>query len=439
MLVSKPQREKNSAQQFARNKAFFCYTALMTEAVLYITLFLALFFQIFALLTFLSRDARMRRDKQRIESNFPHVAVIVPCYNEETTIGGTVESLLKLDYPSDKLDIFLINDGSKDGTAAVMDTYTTHPQITVIHKENGGKHTGLNIGIERTAAEFVGCLDADSFVHPGALKEVLAHFDDPRVAAVTASMTVHEPKNILQRMQFAEYLAGVALRHIFAAVNGLYVTPGPFSFYRKSVFQEVGGFRYGHQTEDMEMAMRLQKHGYKIENAPRAQVFTQAPRTVWALVKQRTRWTSGFMRNSYDYRGLMLNPKYSVLGLMVMPLAVLAIASGLALFVLFLVDTARFMARTITTQGDVPWTHSLTLAFPQFDWFYLPITGLFLLGIIGVAIVVVTLYIGKHISGTKRSIALDLAWYIAFYSFIAPLWLLRSTRDVILGYNRAWR
>lgn len=404
---------------------------------MYVTLFLALYFQTFALLTFLSRDARLRREKARIESGFPKVAVVVPCWNEESTIGGTVASLLALDYPKDKMEILLVNDGSTDNTKMVMDAYIGHPSITVIHKENGGKHTAVNLGIERTDAEFIGCLDADSFVHPGALKEVLAHFDDPTVAAVTASMTVHEPENMLQRMQYAEYLAGVALRHIFATVNGLYVTPGPFSFYRTSVFAHVGGFRHGHQTEDMEMAMRLQVHGYKIENAPRAQVFTKAPKTVWGLVKQRTRWTSGFMRNSYDYRNLIMNPKYGVLGLLVMPLGVVALAASMALFILTLVDTSRTIARTISMQGDVPWLHSLSM--PTLDWFYLPLSGIFLLGIVGIGIVITIMLIGKRISGSKKDIALDMVWYVLFYSFIAPLWLFRSARDVALGYNRAWR
>jgi len=409
----------------------------MTETILYITLFLALYFQVFSLLTYLSRDARERRLKPCATCDFPTVAVIVPCWNEETTVKGTVESLLALDYPRDKLEILLINDGSTDGTKAVMDTFAHHPHITIIHKENGGKHSAVNLGIERTHAEFVGCLDADSFVHPGALKEVIPHFEDPSVAAVTASMSVHNPRNPLERMQYAEYLAGIALRHILASVNGLYVTPGPFSFYRKSIIEKVGGFRHGHQTEDMEMAMRLQKHGYKIENAPRAQVYTKAPRTVWGLVKQRTRWTSGFMRNAYDYRALIGNPRYGVLGLLVLPLGVLAIVAGLGLFTMTIIDTTRMVANLIATQGDVPIAY--TFSVPQFDWFYVPITSILLLGIIGVGIVATTMAIGKRVSGVSGSVGQSLIWYILLYSFISPLWLLRSTRDVVFSINRSWR
>ena len=409
----------------------------MTATALYVTLFLAIYFQTFALLTYLSKDARIRRNKARLESDFPSVAVMVPCWNEETTIGGTVESLLALDYPKDKIEIVLINDGSTDNTRRVVEQYANHPNITVIHKENGGKHSAVNLGIASTNAEFVGCLDADSFVHPGALREIIPHFEDTQVAAVTASMTVHDPKTMLQRMQYAEYLAGVAMRHIFATVNGLYVTPGPFSFYRKRILDTIGGFRHGHQTEDMEMAMRLQTHGYKIENAPRAQVYTKAPRTLGSLVKQRTRWTSGFMRNAYDYRALFGNPKYGVLGLMVLPLGVMAIIAGLGLFVLTIVDTTRAVAAAIVTQGQVPW--SFNFAVPSFDWFYLPLSGLVLLGFVGLVTAVTTMFIGKHISGSERRFGADVVWYVALYSLVAPLWLFRSVHDVALGYSRSWR
>ena len=153
------------------------------EVLTYPFLFIAVFFEVFLLVTFLSQPAKTRR-AQVLSTKTPNVAVIVPCWNEEKTIKGTVDSLLALDYPKDKLTIVLVDDGSTDGTAKVMDTFIGNPQITVIHKENGGKHTAVNLGIEKSPqAEFVGCLDADSFVAPDALREIIGYFDDPKVAA----------------------------------------------------------------------------------------------------------------------------------------------------------------------------------------------------------------------------------------------------------------
>ncbi len=134
-------------------------------------------------------------------------------------------------------------------------------------------------------------------------------------------------------MQHAEFVLGIALRHTLASVNGRHVAAGPFSLYRRSVRMELGGFRFGHQTEDMEMALRIQKAGYAIDSAPRARVYTKVPRSVPALIKQRTRWTSGFLRNvSQEYRSPVGNPRYGALGMIVLPLGFLALIGGLVAF-----------------------------------------------------------------------------------------------------------
>lgn len=409
----------------------------MTEVILFPTLFIALFVQVFALLTFISRDARERREKEKIGGSFPRVAVVVPCFNEEQTIRATVESLLALDYPREHLELILVNDGSTDNTRAIMDSYHGQPSITVIHKENGGKHTALNAALEKTNAEFIGCLDADSFVSTDALREVIAYFDNPKVAAVTASMTVHAPSTVIQHMQYAEYLIGITLRHVLASINGLYVTPGPFSFYRKSVLDMVGGFTEGHRTEDMEMALRLQRNEYWIENAPRALVSTTAPRTLWALIKQRTRWTSGFMRNAFDYRDLFFNYRHGVLGLLVLPSGILAIITSLTLFFFVLYDLINGITTTLTTIGEVPLSH--LLALPTLDWFYIPITASVLFGVLGILSTMLIMGIGRHITRTTRPLLRDALSFFIFYAFIAPLWILRAARDVALGYHRAWR
>ena len=201
------------------------------EVLAYPFLFIAIFFESFVLVTFLSKPARDRRLLVAKQTPTPKVAIIVPCWNEETTVAGTVESLLALDYPADKLSLILVNDGSADGTGAAIDRFAAHPRITALHKENGGKYTAMNLGIAHAGdAEIIGFLDADSFVAPDALREVADAFNEPGTMAVTASMSIHQPRTLLQRMQYAEYTLAITLRHVFASINGLYVTPGPFSF-----------------------------------------------------------------------------------------------------------------------------------------------------------------------------------------------------------------
>lgn len=409
------------------------------ELLAYPFVFIGLYFEVFMLLTFLSAPAKERRLRAPATET-PPVAIIVPCWNEETTIHGTVESLLALDYPKDKLQIILVNDGSTDNTKVVMDEYIGNPQITVLHKENGGKHTAINAGIMLAKdAEFVGCLDADSFVAPDALREMMPCFDEPNVAAATPAMSVFQPKNLLEQMQNAEYIIGIAMRHALSAVNGIYVTPGPFSFYRRSIIEELGGFRHAHQAEDMEMALRIQRAGYEIENAPRSRVYTKVPRTVPKLVKQRTRWTSGFLRNVMtDYRDLVGNPKYGILGLMVLPLGFVAIVGGAFLFFVALIALVQRIISSVALMSGVPLSYALMPRF-SLEWFYVPATFLLLTSVVVGVLSISFVVIGRRVSNTPGKIILGIIGYTFVYAFIAPFWLMRSMYDVFTGKRRAWR
>ncbi len=401
-------------------------------------LFLAIFFESFVLVTLLSKPARAARGRGPVDET-PSVAVIVPCWNEATTIAATCASLLALDYPADKLEIVLVDDGSTDATPAAMTAFEENPRVRIIRKENGGKHTALNAGIAATSAEFVGCLDADSFVEPDALREIIPCFARPEVAAVTAAMSVHQPKNLIQHMQNAEYTFGITLRHTLASINGLYVTPGPFSFYRRSIIDELGGFRHGHQTEDMEMALRLQRSGYEIENAPRARVYTKSPDTALKLIKQRTRWTSGFLRNVLgEYRSLIGNRRRGVLGMLVLPTSIIAIGSSILLFLTMLFELGRSLVAAIEVRAGIPLSYALA-PHGSFDWFYFPASFFILLSLSALLTSLTLIIIGKRISKTPGSIGLGLISYTFLYGLLVPLWLMRATADVTLGKNRGWR
>jgi cellulose synthase/poly-beta-1,6-N-acetylglucosamine synthase-like glycosyltransferase len=407
------------------------------EMLAYPFLFIAIFFESFILVTLLSKPAREARARVPGAAE-PSVAVIVPCWNEAATLAATCDSLLALEYPKEKLEIILVNDGSTDTTPEVMARFEGHPQVRIIHKENGGKHTALNAGIAATHAEFIGCLDADSFVESDALREIVPCFANAQVGAVTAAMSVHRPKNLLQHMQNADYIFGITLRHSIASINGLYVTPGPFSFYRRLVIEKLGGFRYGHQTEDMEMALRIQQAGYGIENALHARVYTKVPSTLMRLVKQRTRWTSGFLRNIFgEYRGLIGNHQYGALGVLMLPTALISIGSGIALFFLMLFELTRHTITALQIRAGIPLLYAF-LPHGSFDWFYFPASLYLLLGAAALLASFSLITIGKRISKTPGNLTLGLVSYTLLYGFIVPLWLLRATTDVAFGKRRGW-
>lgn len=406
------------------------------EYITYPFLFAALYFEVFLVLSFFEQDARRRR-KLTTPLTFPSVAIIVPCYNEEKTIAATADSVLALDYPKEKLSVILVDDGSTDRTAEIVETYRNNSQVTIIHKKNGGKYTALNAGIVASTSEFVGCLDADSFVSPGALMLVMANFDHDKIGAVTSSMSVNAPTSILEKMQEAEYLMGVAMRHTLATWNGLYVTPGPFTIYRKKAFDELGLFRPAHNTEDLEIALRLQRGGWKIQNAPAAGVYTNAPKTLKALVKQRVRWTTGFMRNAFDYRDLIGDPSYGVLGVLVLPIAVTFIFAGVGLFGISTFQSLSSVSNFVIRASEVPL--SFTFAQSISNWFYVPTSGLLFLSGAMALIGLWLIFAGAAIAKKKTNFGISLLWYVILYTFIAVWWRIRAITDVALGIRRSWR
>lgn len=185
------------------------------EVISYIFIFLGLYFEVFLIISFLEKKPI---NKENNNCELPEVTIIVPCFNEQDTISGTIHSLLRLNYPKEKLSIFVINDGSTDNTQKTLEQFRETPQIRLLEKENGGKYTALNLGISLAKTPFIGCLDADSFVNEDALVKMVSHFQDKNIMAVIPSIVVAEPKTFIQKMQKAEYNLGVFIRQALSII-----------------------------------------------------------------------------------------------------------------------------------------------------------------------------------------------------------------------------
>jgi cellulose synthase/poly-beta-1,6-N-acetylglucosamine synthase-like glycosyltransferase len=404
-------------------------------------LFISLYFEIFILVTYLEHHKSLlslKKQAPTVKPDLPGVTIIVPCFNEEKTAGKTIESLLALEYPKDKLRIMAINDGSTDGTVKALEVFASHPQVEILHKENGGKHTVLNMGIARATTEFVGCLDADSYVKPDALVRIIKQFSNPNIMAVVPSLHVHKPETIIQRMQKTEYLIGVLLRSVLAELRALYVTPGPFSIFRKKVFEQIGYYRKAHNTEDMEMAMRMQSHGLRIASAHDAVVYTSSPRTPHKLYKQRVRWTSGFLHNIKDYRGMLLNRKYRHLGGFILPMMLVSSASVILVVSMFGYDMIK-TANDYITHFQAIGYNMFNWTWPNFSWFFIYTSPLVFGGMVAFIIVISFILIGMKLSYGSQVKLFDIACYLCLYSLIAPFWVIRSVANVALSKQAVWR
>jgi cellulose synthase/poly-beta-1,6-N-acetylglucosamine synthase-like glycosyltransferase len=409
------------------------------SGVMFIFLFISLYFEVFLLLSFLVRrtgrgaviaGAHCGREYA------PKVAIVVPCFNEAKTLAGTVRSLLALEYPEGKLEVIIVDDGSTDETLAIAQSFeATAPLVRVFHKKNGGKHSAMNFALERTDAELIGCLDADSTVEKGGLCALVPVFENPQIAAVTPGIHVREPRTILQHMQKVEYRLSIFNRFIFAGLGSVFITPGPFSIFRTSIIRELGAWRYAHSTEDMEMALRIQAAGYSIANAPNAVVHTSTPATLRALFRQRVRWTYGWLRNAIDYRSMLGNASYGNLGLIILPSALISIAAGIYFFIRVLWFTAQDIMHEITR---IEVTGSLPRHF-SFDPFYLPTNALLFLVWASVALILVLICTGSFIGTGRRRPPAATPLFLLFYSFLAPLWLCTALVRAAFKTGVRWR
>lgn len=404
---------------------------------IYFTLFMALYFEVFLLMSYLEKRPAVKT--KILPTRYPTVAMLVPCYNEEKTLAQTVKSLLNLEYPKDKLQVLIIDDGSKDRTRDIGEALAAQYPANVVFysKPNGGKYTALNYGIEHTAAEIVGCLDADSFVATDALLEAVKMFEaQPDTMAITPAMKVYSPHKMLELMQAVEYTFGIFYKKMFDNLSAVNVLPGPFSLYRRDVFNHIGLFRHAHNTEDMEIAFRMHAYGLKIVNAHTAFVYTTVPSTVWGLVKQRTRWSQGFLQNTHDYSYMLFNPRYGNFGMLVLPFSLVAFFAGLytALYALSRTAYSLWQKAYDINATRVP----LHIPAEQLSWFYINTNMMMFVVIAVLSGTLLAIYLGKRIAETDVGIK-SLIAYFALFGFIAPVWLLRAAWGAALARESKWR
>jgi cellulose synthase/poly-beta-1,6-N-acetylglucosamine synthase-like glycosyltransferase len=304
-------------------------------------------------------------------------------------------------------------------------------------KENGGKYTALNFGLSKTTSELVGCMDADSYVDKDMLKNIVTYFLDKETMAVTPSVKVWMPKTIIQLMQKVEYGWGIFIRKMFAYIGALYVTPGPGTIFRKEVFDNLGGYRHAHLTEDMEMALRMQTNRYKIANSHDAFVYTVAPETVRKLYKQKLRWTYGFIKNVIDYRFLFFKRKYGNLGIFILPMASISIIS--ALYVASM--TVIHLGQTIIKEVEKIQTIGFNLRWPEFniDWFSINTEYIAILSLIAFIGMCCIILISRKLAEGRIKIGFDLFYFLVLYTFIAPFWMAKAVYNTLFSVKTNWR
>lgn len=228
---------------------------------------------------------------------------VVPVYNDGMTVGPTIESILRQSVRPQR--VLVVNDGSTDDTAEVLEGFRSKG-VDVLHlPQNVGKTRALDIALRSIETDLVAITDADSIVHHDYVREVLLSFRDPKLDAVGGAVE-SIPHTWVTAARQIEYMLTVHVdRDAEDSMNALIVLPGVSTTYRTSVLREMG-FEFDTIAEDFDLTFRMQRANRKIAMNLRAKVYTSDPPTLKMYYRQLVRW--------YTDLWLVLKKHRSVLG-----------------------------------------------------------------------------------------------------------------------------
>jgi cellulose synthase/poly-beta-1,6-N-acetylglucosamine synthase-like glycosyltransferase/peptidoglycan/xylan/chitin deacetylase (PgdA/CDA1 family) len=247
--------------------------------------------------------ALTRRHYAVVDSPYtPTVTVVIPAYNEENVILGSIETVLASDYPD--LKLIIVDDGSQDHTCERVEAaYADDARVGIIREPNQGKWMALDNAYARIETEIVVAIDADTVIHPDAIRKLVRAFHDPSVGAVAGKVQVGNIGPLLTRLQALEYIVAQNIdRRSAETFNGILVVPGAIGAWRADAVRKAGYYTNQTVTEDADLTVAVLRAGYRVVFEDEAVSITEAPETVRNFLKQRLRWTFGMMQTAWKHR-----------------------------------------------------------------------------------------------------------------------------------------
>ncbi|WP_210593555.1 glycosyltransferase [Streptomyces sp. GESEQ-35] len=227
------------------------------------------------------------------------VSVLVPAYNEAKCIENTVRSLMASEYP---IEVVVIDDGSSDGTARIVEAMGL-PNVRVVRQLNAGKPAALNRGLANARYDIVVMMDGDTVFEPATVRELVQPFGDPRVGAVAGNAKVGNRDSLIGAWQHIEYVMGFNLdRRMYDMLRCMPTIPGAVGAFRRTALERVGGMSDDTLAEDTDITMAMHRDGWRVVYAENARAWTEAPETVQQLWSQRYRWSYGTMQAIWKHR-----------------------------------------------------------------------------------------------------------------------------------------
>lgn len=391
------------------------------DLLFYTTMYLSLFVSLFWFSVVFSYERKKRA------MPLSQLTILVPAYNKAATIGKCLDSLLAQDYPG--LEIVVIDDGSRDGTAAAVKQFRSGT-VRYLRTRNAGKAAALNHGLRTVTTGYFGFIDADTYLAPGALHTTMRSFTK-NVACVIAAIRPETPRNFVERLQKIEYAISSFTRKLMGRIDAVYYTPG-FAVYRTDVIRRLGGFDEHNITEDLEIGLRLRRHGYSIGHSD-AYVTTTVPATLGDLFVQRIRWYRGYIYNTRNYSSLFFNRKFGDLGVMILPMQYILLALVSVLFLYSLYDMAIGGAKALVDLFIVNFDVSYLAYSAQFN----PITPTtFFWGVFFASFVLMLAFSERALGEKSRKT--DYLLYLFMYPLLNIILWISAFVYELRGAKRRW-
>lgn len=240
-----------------------------------------------------------RQPSFKNENPSKDITILIAAKNEAENIGNTLVYIAKQDY-SGHIKVFVIDNGSSDETSSVALSYgeNLNLDVTVINEKKPGKFNALNTALKYVTTDLVITLDADTLLHPSAVRFLIARIESaPKdVCAVAGSVLVRNSReNIMTKIQEWDYFLGIAsIKRLQGLYQGTLVAQGAFSVYKTDCVRVIGGWPDA-IGEDIVLTWNLLKHNWRTYFEPLAVAFTNVPNTLRIFARQRSRWARGMI------------------------------------------------------------------------------------------------------------------------------------------------
>ncbi|GEM_PF-763620 len=234
----------------------------------------------------------------------PNVSVLVPVKNEEKVVGRLLETLVRLDYPKENLEVIVVEDESKDRTLEICRGFSEkYSWIKVFHRDSSlGKGDALNYAFHQSKGEIIATFDADDVPEPQAVTKALRYFNNPETGAVHGYHRVlNLRESLISRLAAYENFV-YRLSNDGKYALRLFVTfSGSNTFFRRTALEKVGLWDPRSLVEDAELSVRFARAHIATRLAP-VECWQEMPAKVGSLFRQRIRWSGGNILTGVKHR-----------------------------------------------------------------------------------------------------------------------------------------